>query len=77
MKLVSANVAPSWMIFVTLMMEVRGSCETWVLRRAKRLNISGNGILHCQCLENSNLTKGCCEHCNEISGSIIYLKVLQ
>jgi hypothetical protein len=47
--LVTANIVPSWQMFVTLMTEVIHSSDTLVLTRATRCNISANGILHLMC----------------------------
>jgi hypothetical protein len=43
--LVIANVVPSLLVLVTLMMEILRSSETSALPRATRRNIPGNGIL--------------------------------
>jgi hypothetical protein len=44
--LVTANVVPSALILVTLMVEVIRSFETPILIRATLLNIPEDGILH-------------------------------
>jgi hypothetical protein len=50
--LVTANVVPSSLILVTLMMEATRSSETSILIRATRRGILKGGILHSHCLEN-------------------------
>jgi hypothetical protein len=44
--LVTASVVPSSPILITLMMQALRSSETSVLKRARRRNISEDGILH-------------------------------
>jgi hypothetical protein len=54
-SLVTANVASSSPILVTLKMEAKHSCETSVLTRATRRHIPENGILNrvsYRCLSN-------------------------
>jgi hypothetical protein len=50
--LVTANVVPSSPILVTLMTEAPSSSKTSVVTRAKRRNISEDGILHRHRCEN-------------------------
>jgi hypothetical protein len=50
----TANVAPSWPIVVTLMMDELRSFETSVLRRVAGHKISEDGILHSHHRENHN-----------------------
>jgi hypothetical protein len=50
--LITANVAASLPILVTLMMESIRSSVTSVLKRATRRNIPGDGILHSHRREN-------------------------
>jgi hypothetical protein len=50
--LVTANVVPSLLIPVTMMMEAIGSSETLVFTRETRRNITEDGILHSHCREN-------------------------
>jgi hypothetical protein len=53
--LVTANVAPSSLILVTLMVEALRSSETSVLARAIRRNIPENNILHSHRRENPQI----------------------
>jgi hypothetical protein len=48
--LVTADVVPSSLILVTLMMETKHSSETLVPTRVTQRNIPEDGILHVQCL---------------------------
>jgi hypothetical protein len=49
---VTDNVAPSWPILATLMMDAKHSSETSVLTRATRNHIQESGILHSHRREN-------------------------
>jgi hypothetical protein len=50
--LVTANIVPSSLILVTLMLEAIRSSETLVLTRATWRNIPEDGILYSHCCEN-------------------------
>jgi hypothetical protein len=72
-----ANILPSSLIFVTLMMEELCSSEMLVLTRATRRNISEDGIIHSHRRENpKSYTFFVVPQCSTQAQSISDLKLL-
>jgi hypothetical protein len=55
--LVTANVAPSSLIFFAMMMETIRSSKTWVITKATRRHIQEDGFFIVTAVQTSNLTE--------------------